>query len=818
MDYNGKLTTDQTAEAVSVLEGWGMDNHLTGLPVCDSGGLVIKGSRVTFPTTKYVANFGFGAGRGTIDTTKPMTTAQEPVTDWQLYFHTWSSDGGTTMNDMSDDGSASSDLRGNIAATYYDTKLNDTKDGYVWYPLLASAEPIPLDSRGGAANETLTSSKYYRFKMHFGGSYKYSTLSKTYSSFNGRVIALDDYVTPMKAMLNNVWYRAGDMAKQFAGVQEYRDELKAKGSADYSQVGFQANATEGSIDVEFVNPKTRFNAKYTLGDDLYSPFPQEWLDAVTPAKAFLIGDSTTDFYSNVDNIICTGVYVPEYWESGKTITFKKNESFINAADYHYAGMKQITISGDGASTTAMNKFIAGSLDYTGIPSAFIEQYVDDPRTLHTLGSSVENLQVDSCTAEEWEKYYGKNGSVYPHAADYKGYTVKPILSNDTFLDGVYFSFNRQEFADKEGTNPAQAYLSDAYMVDPEKGISYRNSDWGKKNVAERSPDTIGYNEDLAVQLFKKAAADEIAAGHYKTGDTITLTSEWRTEGEMTISAPYFKKWIETAWNKADTGITLVFNYVNPSTDYRVAYYDMLQGQCDFMFGSITGSVLDPLNFMDTLCTDGRDLTLSRGADTSTVDGSIVFDGKIWSYDALWSATQGGTIVQDGCESVAAWGRVNDTQTDYDLSYNATSHVLTLNYNYLVLDGLADFAVKELYIDMTDGATGGTVYDYEGYYTEEGGKIDLGTNGTYGDSYADANAAELTTDGKGKLTVTLDLTNYIGSKDFNTVSATSDETKDPKQIWFRLKYTASASGSLVGGTIGYSNNYAAASFFQGYPAA
>src|SRR5574344_564778 len=814
-NYNGKLSTDQTAEAISVLEGWGMDNHLTGLPVCDSGGLVIKGSRVTFPSTKYIANYGFGAGHGTIAATSPMDATQEPVSAWQLYFHQWSSDGGTTMNDNNDDGSASTDLRGNVASTYYNTKMNDAKDGYVWYPELASAEPIPLKEKGGAADTSLTSSRFYRFKVHFGGNYKYSTLSKTYSSYNGREIALEDYITPVKATLDNKWYRKGDMAKQFEGVEAYNAAVAdGKGQQDWSTVGFQANAAEGSIDVAFVNPKSVFNAKYAISDSLYSPYPKSWLDAVTPAKAFLIGDSTTDFYANVDNIISTGVYVPEYWESGKSVVFKKNDLFFDAADYHYAGIKIETISGDGASTTAMKKFLAGSLDYTGIPSAYIETYVNDPRTLHTLGSSVENLQVDSCTAEEWEKYYGPSGSVYPHAAGYTGYTVKPILSNDTFLDGLYFAFNRQEFADKEGTNPAQAYLSDAYMVDPEKGIAYRSTDAAKKNVAERSPDTIGYNVELAAQLFKKAADEEIAAGHYKAGDTITLTSEWRTVGEMNISAPYFKKWIETAWNTANTGLKLVFNYTNPSTDYRVAYYDMLQGQCDFMFGSINGSALDPLGFMDTLCTDGRDLTLSRGADTSVADENIVFDGKYWSYDALWSATQGGIIVEDGCESVAAWGRLNDTKTDYDVAFDATSHVLTLNYNYMVSDSRSDFAIKELYIDMTDGLTGGGVYDYEGYYTEEGGKIDLGTNGTYDDAVADVNGAEIAVDGKGKLTVTLDLSNYIADSRYNTVSATGDEAKDPKQVWFRLKYTANAAGSKVGGTIGYSNDYGAAAFFKG----
>ena len=142
---------------------------------------------------------------------------------------------------------------------------------------------------------------------------------------------------------------------------------------------------------------------------------------------------------------------------------------------------------------------------------------------------------------------------------------------------------------------------------------------------------------------------------------------------------------------------------------------------------------------------------------------------------------------------------------------------TLGYA-MVSDSLKDFAIKELYIDMTDGLTGGAVYDYEGYYSPTGGKIDLGTNGTYDDKTADANAPEISVDGAGKMTVTLDLSNYIADSRFNTVSSTGDETKDPKQIWFKLTYTAMAAGSKVGGVIGYSNDYGAASFFQGYPAA
>jgi hypothetical protein len=796
-DYNGKLTVNQTAEAISVLESWGMKNHLTGIPVADDGGLVVKSDRVTFPTTTYVANFGFGAGRGTVSS--PLTAAQEPVTGWQSYFHAWTSDNGGTANDMDDDGSASSDLRAMFAATYYNQRLTSDKESYEWYPLLASAEPIPLTSKGGTEDSTLAASKFYRFKVNFGGNYKYSTLSSTYSSYNGQAIALDDYLTPVKAMLQNGWYRKADMAKQFAGVTSYLADYGANpATADWSQVGFQTNADKGSVDVEFVNAKSAFNAKYAISDTLYSPFPAAWLASVGAANAFKIGTSTTNFYNNVDNLISTGIYAPEYWESGKAIVFKKNPTFIEASSYHYDGYKEeIIASTDStpADTAAFAKWQAGSLDYTGVPSDNISQYVNDSHTLHTLGSVVENIQIDSCTADEWQKYYGPNGTVYPHKADYKDYTVKPILSNDTFLDGLYFAMNRQDFANSQGSNPAQAYLSDAYIVDNATGLAYRKTAAGKSVIADRSPATFGYNQELAIQLFKKAATDEIAAGHYKLGDSITLTIEWRTAGEMKLISSYFKSYIETAWNKAATGLGLTINNVNPSTDYRVAYYDMLQGQCDAMFGAIQGSALDPLNFMDTLCTDGRDLTLSRGADTSIPDSSIVFDGKYWSYDALYSSTQGATIVQQGKEAPAL------SASTVAPSYNPTDKTLTLKYNYVVSDQLTDFEIAQVYVDMTD-ATGGSVYDFEGYYDTTGGSIDLGTNGTYSDGTPDVNGAVMALDGKGVMTITLDLSNYVGDSRFDPTG---------KTIWFQLKWTAVLSGTALSGKVSYSS-YAAPAFF------
>jgi hypothetical protein len=804
-NYSGKLSNDQTAQAIAALEDWGMRNHVSGIPVSDDGGLIVKADRVTFPTNTYVANFGFGAGRGTI--TSSMDTTHEPVTDWKDYFHSWSGSDGGTANDMDDTGSWSSDLRSFITASYYNQRLTADKENYEWYPLLASEEPIPLKAKGGEADKTLTSSKYYRFKVHTGGDYKYSTLSKTYSKYNGQEIALDDYVEPVRAMLQNGWYRKADMAKQFAGVSTY---LTAYGNnpatADWAQVGFQANATENSIDVEFVSAKTAFNAKYAISDSLYSPFPKAWLDEVGAKNAFKMGSNTSDFYANMDNMISTGVYNGEYWESGKTIVFKKNPLYIEANDYHYAGYKYEINNSDTATNDQFARWQDGYLDEDGVPSANVAEYATDPHTLHTLGATVENIQVNSCTAEEWQKYYGPNGTVKKHDATYTGYKLKPILSNDDFLDGVYFSINRTAYANAFGTNPAQAYLSNAYVVDNTTGLAYRNTDAGKNVIAGRSPSTYGYNEETAIQLFKKAAKAEIAAGNYKKGDTITLTIQWRSESEMKLHSPYFKYDIETAWNKSGTGLYLTIDNVTPSsTDYTVPYYNLMHGEADMMYGAIEGSVLDPLIFMDTLITDGRDLTLSRGADSSLVDPTIIFDNHYWSYDALWSATQGPTIVDKGAEGKAI------SKSDAEPTYNATTKTLTLNLSYIVSDKLTDFAVKNFYVDMTDGKTGGKVYDYEGYYDETGGKIDLGTNGTYDDGEADTNGVVLTPDGNGKMVLTLDLTNYVGNSRFNTASSTGDETGDPKTIWFDFVYTAKADGQEVQGEISYAS-VAAKTFF------
>ena len=75
----------------------------------------------------------------------------------------------------------------------------------------------------------------------------------------------------------------------------------------------------------------------------------------------------------------------------------------------------------------------------------------------------------------------------------------------------------------------------------------------------------------------------------------------------------------------------------------------MAGKFDIGFGSISGNSYDPLNFMEVLKSDNSSgYTLNWGCDTNVCDGSsIIYDGKSWSFDALWTAADQGAYVVDG---------------------------------------------------------------------------------------------------------------------------------------------------------------------------
>ncbi|HBS03157.1 MAG TPA: hypothetical protein DEA63_04790, partial [Firmicutes bacterium] len=103
---------------------------------------------------------------------------------------------------------------------------------------------------------------------------------------------------------------------------------------------------------------------------------------------------------------------------------------------------------------------------------------------------------------------------------------------------------------------------------------------------------------------------------------------------------------------------------------------MDHGEFDFAEGAISGNVLNPLEFMNTLSTNkalNQGFCLNWGKRTdrlheagSTDRYAATYQGQDYSYDALWNASQGFTPVDDGIATPVG----NNAQITYDSAKKA----------------------------------------------------------------------------------------------------------------------------------------------------
>jgi ABC-type oligopeptide transport system substrate-binding subunit len=626
------------------LEKFAQDEFISGIPLYDNASNVLYNPRVTIPSDVFVTNYGFGVSEGTI--TAPLTAAAEPVEAYRNYFHSWQQTEPVTLNIMNDDTSVVSDIAALFKLSYWSTRFNDDKSGYEWYPVLATGDrPVALN-----ANENGLATKW-RVPVRVGGDLRYSTLTTdaALTGFNGRAVELADYLTPFKLMLDNNFVRASDLGSAtsgFKGVAEYLAEV-AKGNAgnpDFNSVGIKLNTALNAIEFELNRPLSPFYAMYSLSSNIYSPIPQAFIDAIGGPKEY--GKPT----EAVDNLLSLGAYTMERWEPLKQIVFKKNTTSIESSRYNFAGYMYTIIS--GGALVAFNEFLAGKLDAVSIPATRLQEFLSDPRRRKTLGETTFKVQVNATNQERWEELFGENGSVLKTPVE-EYYEVEPIMSNKDFLNGFYFAIDREGLAEYTGRNPAPYFFSDAYMIDPENGISYRSSDAGLAAYEDRLPETFGYSQELARAYFRKALNDLVASGDYLPGTTqnptqIVLDLHMQTQTSVDIEGSLLKFFVERVFNSIDTRFKLTLNTFATANWYDVYYNSMLTGQFDMAVGTISGNTLDPLNFMDTLMSDQRSrFTLSWGADTAEASQNIRYDGKAWSFAALYEASQSGAVVADG---------------------------------------------------------------------------------------------------------------------------------------------------------------------------
>jgi hypothetical protein len=690
------ISYEEKADILHELEKYAVDTFIGGIPLYDSAGNVLYNARLSIPSDVFVPNYGFGVSEAVIN--YPMTAAQEPIEGYREYYHAWADNDPGTIRYWDDERSTVADMHGLIGAAYYSTKFTDDKTGYEWHTRLATEMPIALnpDDNGFATK--------WRVPVLTGDDLKYSTLSTVpaVAAFDGQAVVLEDYLTPFKMMIDNNLFRAtalGSATSGFVGVRDYLDAKAAEEDPSWDDVGIQINPTENAIEFEFNQIKSPFYAMYNLASHLFTPVPEAFITA--------IGGIDEYGKPNINSILSLGAYVLEEWQSTKQIVFKKNDRFIEADRYSFKGHK---IDMYDTALIAFDEFLSGKLDAVGIPATRLQEFLSDPRRRTTLGDTVFKFQVNATDQERWIELFGENGSVMQTpVANY--YQVKPLMSNTNFLNGLYFSIDREALAAKAGRNPAQSFLSDAYMIDPEEGLAFRNTPQGEAVLADRLPETFGYSEEIAKEFFRTAVAEEEAKGTISPGTAanptkIVITGHYQTETAVTIEGADMKTYFEDTFNDAVTGYELEFQPFATANWYDVYYDSMMTGQFDLALGAISGNVLDPIDFMDVVMSDNRTgFTLSWGPDTGEPTQAVQFRDMAWSFDALQSSAMGQTLVSEGREAVLfTLGNPTVTAGSAAGKWN-----ISLPGTYFVSD---DVEIEFLEISLWDDDVEGTVLEFD----------------------------------------------------------------------------------------------------------
>lgn len=692
----------QKTEILGKLESYAYNNFLTGLPLYENGGYVMYNSRLVKGTENYVPGYGFGIlSEGSI--TADMES--ETNVNWKRYLHSVDSSDPANINALNADGSQVSDLYSYIGGSYWSTKLNETKDGYDWYGDLAKDNrPIPVDAEY-ATNGGLSTTWKFRVRTKKDGlAYRTSSASLRAKGYDNKGVELEDYVNAFKVLLTkkNNLYRGAELANAsgYSSISGARSYFNA--SADgfneeaWAGVGIKGYEKDGEawLEIKLGAPTTQFYAMYVLSSNLYTPIPTGFIEDIGGIENY--GSYSNDkSLTPVDTILCVGPYYLETWVDQQAIVFKRNENWFGdnvdgmKGRYKIPGVKITVLKAATTDPNAVfNEFLAGNLDSASIPQDFLSKYKSDPRTTTVTGDSVFKLNINSCTEEQWIEKFGEEGEIAT-TPESEYWDVKPWMSNKDFLKGLLFSIDRETIATNHGSIASCNYFSSAYMSDPENGKSYNNTEEHEKALIEAGFETeesiasgdriYGYNTELSKNLFDSAIDTMLADGSIKKGDTLNIDIWWMAESQITTYGAEIKSFVEPVFNNAPkakaNNLTLIINNFGVASALDVYYKHLMVGQFDLGFGSISGNPLNPLNFMEVLKSDNSSgFTLNWGPDTSVLDESLVYDGKIWSYDTLWKAGDTAVLLNEGAElepCVTTYGKEDWFKVHEDKSITVT---------------------------------------------------------------------------------------------------------------------------------------------------
>jgi ABC-type oligopeptide transport system substrate-binding subunit len=644
-------TTELRHTFFAAAEKYLLNNLYGGVPVFANAGFNLYSSRLQLPVQQFVPVMGFGTAYATM-TADDSSVIMDNNALGQVGKYTYRaalSTNPVTLNQWLYNDAVSADAISPFLDTLYSFEFNQDKTGYVVVPSMASGDPIPVNP------ETLDSGKIvaktWQIPIREGLTWKYHASTVTTGFPAGHaVINAHDFVNTYKLALDNGWFRAISGGGHFwastspvVGAKAYRDAVVAGSGANWDSVGIKV-IDDQKIQFTFDSNLSDWNIRYWLSSFVMTPINLELYNSLQ------VG-TTNSYGTTPQTTAYHGFYHLEVFEKDKVLRYSKNNLFHDQDKYFYTGQNYVIIE-DAA--IRFQEFVAGKLEAATVPTERYDSFKNHPGLKRVPGATTFRIMINGLgTAAAQEE-------LFPGSA----YIPEPLLANQNFKKAMYFAVDREKLATEVlKTSQTQQFLfTQAYLVDPELGIAFRDTPQGQSVGEGLSVETNGFNFDASVAFYKAAIAQLVADGVYVPG---TAAAPREIEVKLFIftgsaAQVLFGDYIKAAYEAAFKDDV---NHINVKITVEAKafpgiYYDfMMTGLFDLSIGGISGSTLDASGFLDVFSSDNRGgFTLNWGIDTTVPEIEVTYTNnagqlvkEIWSYDAIVSALNGEVVVVDGRE-------------------------------------------------------------------------------------------------------------------------------------------------------------------------
>jgi ABC-type oligopeptide transport system substrate-binding subunit len=723
--YNYKFANTEIRHTfMAAAEKYLLNNMYAGVPLFANGSFALYSWRLQLPGEEYVPVMGYGNAFGSMSADDSAVFMQdgEYGNAGEYTYRTTISINPVTFNQWLADDASTSDIIDQFSDSLYSYVFNADKSGYEVVPSMAAANPVPVESRITDTGKEVANKWQIQLKDGLTWTYHADT-DLTNLPAGHEVLDMNDFMATFQHAVDEEWFRAisggGDFltsSQEIKGMADYVDGL-----IEWEEVGITL-VDDLTIEFDFVNEMSDWNVRYWLSSTTMTPINMELY--------FELGDDT--YATSETTTAYHGAYKLDYYEADKVLEYSKNPNFHSPELYFYTGYSYAIIE---TSEVRFQEFMAGKLEGVALPSTEYESYKNYPGIRQIPGATTFRIMINGLETVEAQREAFPDGAWEP----------EPILANQDFKMAMFHALDRQKLAEEVlKTSTTNMYLfSNAYLVDAELGIPYRQTAQGQTVGEGLSPSTHGFNFDAAQAYFKLATAALVADGTLAAG-----TAEAPTVIEVDFhifsgseSQELMGAYIEQAFEDAfvDDVNNIEFDLVVKAKDFPGIYYDyMMIGEFDLSIGGISGSTLDAASFLDTYSSDNRSgFTLNWGIDTSVAEIEVNYADKdgvvhkeIWSFDAIVSALNGEIFLSEGAEADAPKieGLTHTPTTlEFDVTKFDTGEYVDFTYTlyyydlaagYLVVEGHEDVAITDAHV-MIDGLTPGyepsTYYNYLGDY-------------------------------------------------------------------------------------------------------